>query len=621
MDKNTEKHGFSYYKNTIIACLLALLLIVLVCAQASFASARNEMAQVTSRLTEMTQMKAGHIKSFLDETISTCNNIALAMTDIVTYDEATNQFVENVWENSGMHNILLMNQNGDIVSVNHTGYTRYDWNTFDIAMSVDGEIFEVFSEDGINYFSVISPVLINGKVGAFVVSIYNCASIFHELDLSSFNGEGYLHIFTSDGKHIAQSSPVQDFIGVDNVFDAANITFSDGYTDEEFYRLITNNGSGAVHYENMSGQMKYAYLMPIGIMDWYVMMVVPRTTVDHYVEQANRVIIVQSIEFVAIFTLLSVMIFREIRNKQKVLEASAIELKLSDERFRIAASHTATIIYEFDYEKQMGTVSQNKQVGIEDTMHFSFPDYNASFVHPDDEDIYRSFCQKLKEHQDNFTVIMRLKILLDNDYLWYKQVITAIRDENGMPIKAIITMEDIDEQKKNELALRQRAESDPLTGLLNRVESEKQIDTYLLLNNDPAAFVLVDVDDFKHINDHYGHQFGDEVLKTIAMVLNAVFRANDIVGRLGGDEFIIFLKGVDRSVAEWKLGQLTESLEKHIGNLDESITLSLGAVSTNQSRSFSSLYKMADTALYHAKQLGKNQVSFYEDMHGDDDAG
>ncbi|MFT3985552.1 MAG: diguanylate cyclase [Lachnospiraceae bacterium] len=170
--------------------------------------------------------------------------------------------------------------------------------------------------------------------------------------------------------------------------------------------------------------------------------------------------------------------------------------------------------------------------------------------------------------------------------------------------------------------LKNKAETDLLTDLLNKVATEKKIKEYLQHEGREKSSIMfvLDIDNFKKINDTMGHAFGDEVLSTLGKQIKAEFRINDIIGRTGGDEFTIFLKDlkddetmtreaerVARFFKNFKVGEYTKYFA----------TASIGAaVYPRDACDFESLYKAADQALYKAKKRGKNQLAFYKDKEG-----
>lgn len=169
--------------------------------------------------------------------------------------------------------------------------------------------------------------------------------------------------------------------------------------------------------------------------------------------------------------------------------------------------------------------------------------------------------------------------------------------------------------------LQHLAETDQLTGLYNKVTTERKIKEYFAENPDSQSLLFVlDIDNFKKINDTMGHAFGDEVLREIGQGLKQQFRASDIIGRAGGDEFVILLKHITEDQYVIREAQKLENFFKglQVGKYTKySVTSSIGcAVFTKDGEDFETLYKMADEALYKAKQRGKNQLVFYKDPEG-----
>lgn len=162
-----------------------------------------------------------------------------------------------------------------------------------------------------------------------------------------------------------------------------------------------------------------------------------------------------------------------------------------------------------------------------------------------------------------------------------------------------------------------KAETDLLTGVLNKLATETRIKDYIASNpNGQGVFILIDVDNFKRINDKMGHAFGDEVLRNLGLRLKTLYRATDIVGRIGGDEFIVFLKDIsDMGIIEREARKLEVFFRDfEVGEYTKySVNASLGAtIFPVDGQNFESLYKNADSALYYVKQNGKNKLVFYK---------
>lgn len=163
-------------------------------------------------------------------------------------------------------------------------------------------------------------------------------------------------------------------------------------------------------------------------------------------------------------------------------------------------------------------------------------------------------------------------------------------------------------QKNRELL--KASQTDALTGLYNKKVTEERINAALREQPDALhAFLILDLDRFKEVNDGYGHAAGDAVLCGFAKLLRSYFRENDVVGRIGGDEFIVFMKHVDsRESVKTRVSSLVQKIgELEFAEMPEHITSSIGvAFAPEQGDCYMDLYKAADGALYETKRHGRN---------------
>ncbi len=156
------------------------------------------------------------------------------------------------------------------------------------------------------------------------------------------------------------------------------------------------------------------------------------------------------------------------------------------------------------------------------------------------------------------------------------------------------------------------SEIDPLTSVFNKETTQKLIDQKLK-NHEHFCFLILDVDDFKSVNDNYGHAVGDKVLKNLSDLFKNHFRQTDIVGRICGDEFIILIE--DEHIAESRIQSLLKKVnELKIEELqDFKLSISVGmAFAPSNGTTFMELYRHADHALYQTKRTGKNNYKIYK---------
>ena len=197
-------------------------------------------------------------------------------------------------------------------------------------------------------------------------------------------------------------------------------------------------------------------------------------------------------------------------------------------------------------------------------------------------------------------------------------VLTAIRDPHGDVSSYMAMLTDISERKRAEEQVRHQAEHDALTGLPNRILFLDRLHQALATwrrQHDRFAVMFLDLDKFKTINDTYGHQAGDIVLREVATRLRACVRRVDTISRLGGDEFVVLLadiKGADQ--AAHVAGAVTQAIARpiDIGGQALSLSTSIGvALCPDDGDEVETLLHHADIAMYHAKQDGRDTFRFF----------
>ncbi|MCZ2496837.1 diguanylate cyclase [Xylophilus sp. Kf1] len=179
----------------------------------------------------------------------------------------------------------------------------------------------------------------------------------------------------------------------------------------------------------------------------------------------------------------------------------------------------------------------------------------------------------------------------------------------------LATVVDITDRKTEEQALRRAAATDDLTGLAARGHFMRIASESLqaaLTQGRPMALVMLDVDHFKQINDHFGHAAGDLALRDVARLCSMVTRAEDLAGRIGGEEFCLLLPGIGSDAARSLAERLRVTMAEHpidMGGRAVRLTASLGVAEVRPGDSLSLLLARADAALYAAKRGGRNQVA------------
>ena len=293
------------------------------------------------------------------------------------------------------------------------------------------------------------------------------------------------------------------------------------------------------------------------------------------------------------------------------------------EQYQIILTQTDNVIFEWDcirdtisfshaWESVFGYMpSKTDVVGVLN---------NGVTFHPQD---VRQLMRQLRSMQEGEAYqIMDIRIMhARGEYMWCRLRATGLYDDGtGKLLKVVGVIIDIEDEMKVTRALREQAERDSLTGILNARTTRKRTEEYLAECGvgEKCAMLVIDLDHFKQINDCFGHMYGDAVLKQVAEILRARFRSQDIVGRIGGEEFLILLKDVsDAEIIHRRCRQLVEAMhEIHREAMDDMVvSCSIGAVMAHaKGAQYDRLFAGADQAMYEAKEQGRDGYVFRDSI-------
>lgn len=248
-------------------------------------------------------------------------------------------------------------------------------------------------------------------------------------------------------------------------------------------------------------------------------------------------------------------------------------------------------------------------------------DFTKEKIFPDDIENIKKICSRenmirsYNEGKTEFKLDYRIKDKNGN-YKWEECKIRLVKKLDTEELKGIVLVKDISNMKE----LIEISEKDSLTALYNRRTIKIMIEEALSkpLENEKNfhAFLLLDLDNFKTLNDRLGHIMGDSALKEVADKLEEYFKENGITGRLGGDEFIVFIKNLT-SVKE--LTKILNEILKDLSitytcsGISVAISASIGVtIAPKDGKSFQELYRKSDIALYYVKNNQKNSFAFYK---------
>ncbi len=244
-------------------------------------------------------------------------------------------------------------------------------------------------------------------------------------------------------------------------------------------------------------------------------------------------------------------------------------------------------------------------------------------IHQEDLEAYTQIMDSAMSHPHRDSLEFRSVGLINptEEYRWYRADVVSILGKEGYVSHVIGHIVDIHENKLKEIELRLRADHDGLTGLMNKQATETLIKSTLKKygddNDTVGALMILDTDSFKHINDTYGHSTGDRVLAKIGDIIRNNFKGMDVTGRIGGDEFMVFMHNIVIPENAASLAGKIQRLIMHAFDGEDfgnDVSMSIGiAIAPQHGCEFQELYNKADKALYHVKTHGKANHRIYDE--------
>lgn len=312
------------------------------------------------------------------------------------------------------------------------------------------------------------------------------------------------------------------------------------------------------------------------------------------------------------YTIVSVI--EDVTERKSVEE----ELQRQAERLHILSQAEGEKIIDYNAKTDVMTIRTNDEYGMaQDEIHSRYMQrFNATMIYKEDVAYYKAVLESLLKSPKHDTIEFRIK-RFDEDYTWYQANLTSLLGAEGYVTRIVGRMINIDDRKKKEMELLLRAEKDALTGIYNQGATEQLIHNAIEDGNENSlsAMMIIDLDNFKEANDLLGHANGDQLLEKTAGILKEMFKGGDVIGRIGGDEFLVYMRNLTSiSDADEMAGNIVKQVRYDLDFEGQPIrvTCSVGvAVYPYHGKSYEELFEKADRAVYTVKANGKDGYRVY----------
>ena len=598
------------------AAFLTFCFVLALTASGVFYNQRGKLAgefgnMVAANLTSYTQAQKRYLNSSITDAWNTLKGISGLVEQIVPEytEDSLNEYLDQLNLQNRDYMIEYLSLKELERRLRNQQAAERDWTLFrkiEQGTGVVSDIWDWKKAGNQSVFTVAEPVWKNGKVIGVLQTRLEPLTITEQVpEASAFTRSSTL-IVRRDGTILASENHNRGDISTGNLFVSVKTS---GITDEvvrQMEECFYGDGSDSFMFEG-KGDSYYFSWDYLGYNEWYIVNFVRSPDVAIHYENILKELIYASLFLIGFTAVLGggiVVLFLHYRRS----------LDFETKKYGLLAEFSDTALFEYDRRKDILEFTNNaRRILMLDELRISHvmgkKIRTDLFLQEDRkvmEDMLRS---RTGSWEDNIQYAeLRLKSI-SGEYHWFGCHYKTITSDTGTVVKVVGKLADISRQRSREQELREQAMRDVLTGIYNKA-GERLIDR-MVKEKGQGLFLMLDLNDFKSINDTMGHAAGDAILTEMGRVLKGACRENDIVARIGGDEFVMFLPGVfDRQTGKRKIGEIQESLRTvRISTWGiRGIKASIGAaLCPEDGMDYGTLYKAADEAMYQAKEQSKNR--------------
>lgn len=534
--------------------------------------------------------------------------------------EETMKYLQEIAKENRMDRIGLVDPEGNVVTTNGVTANTKDAEYFKEAMAGNVYISNVFltrlsTKEGV---TISVPVYgennqVHGVIyGVYLVEEFNIY-VNSELQMDS---ESFVHIIDDKGNYIVKSDSKKCLAkGDKNYFD----TLEGLGVDVQDVMRILDKEESVVRSVEKNGETRLLLFSPMQIKNWCVVTVLTGEAATENMEYSRKIVVELITKLLLIIAALICLGYYVLSKERIEIKALNHQLQVKDQIFRIAVRETGGFVFTYHLgTKKLEFMNESK------SEHAVFPQ--------EIDNLPKELERCIPKESESYQTLMHLLALIEHGEkkvsgefcldvsgrLYYYQVkVTNITfEENGQERIAVGTLVDVTEERQNEVFLKSQIGQDPLTKTYNRLAAMENINRILKSDRKKeCAFYIIDLDNFKAVNDTLGHMMGDRALIEVAEIIQRHVRAQDIVCRLGGDEFVVFLVDIPKRVIARNVESLIRKLTitYEADGKSETFSASVGiAIVPDAGTDFQTLYEKADKALYQVKKNGKKGYAIAE---------
>lgn len=600
--------------------ILAMGLLVFIIILASFAQYKNRLKSdlqnhAKELLTANSDVAVQNITSKLDSIITDLKNLSSLATypDFELNKTTLQELLNKNLNYDGTVDIIMGRSLSSLVIQGSLSDT--DQAMITTFQKGDNYYFDQTNPSAPKLYAIVSIVRDSTEVG-----ILRCAfelkNIKNLLTESALNDRGEAYLFQASDTSFLYQNFTDKQTCID-LLKKAGVS----QTDLSLFKNNVSKGkSGIINY-TLEGNEQYAQYYPMTKNGWYLFNIIPASLITQEAEMISSQASTLTFTIIVLMAGLILFILLVQTYSNRKIKQNQDKLLLEKERYRTVLQQSKSCIWEYDITYDIFNKSDpdlgiyTGQTNISD---FTNTYLNMGVIHPDDIPVFRQFCIDLKSGKKYINAELRGKDI-SNNYVWFDLSGTTLYDNIHAPITVIGQSLNIDEYKKELELFRESSTRDSLTKLYNQTTTAEKING--LISDTGSSYVhalfLLDINNFKHINESLGNLFGDALLIELSVKITKLVKDYDVVGRIGGDEFVVFLYDVPSITMIEDLASRVISIFKHIysgvGNHTD-ISGNIGiSLYPKDGDDFNTLLSKADIALSNAKQNGKDGYSIYSD--------